>query len=85
MGTSNSTVLRMMLAQVLVVAGIGYGLGLGGAAATGLFFDGIGLAFEMPWQVPVFGAVAVLACCMAAGMLGMVRVLRLEPGIVFKG
>ena len=85
MGTSNGTVLRMMLAQVLVVAGIGFGIGIGGAAVTGILFTRGGLSFEMPWQVLVFGAAAVLICCMAAGMLGMVRVIRLEPAVVFKG
>jgi putative ABC transport system permease protein len=84
MGASNAIVLRMLCVQVVVVGLIGYGLGLGGASVTGLLLSRGGLAFQMPWQIPVVGAVAVLACCLAAGALGMVRVLRLEPAVVFK-
>lgn len=85
MGASNWVVSRMMVVQVLMVGVIGYGMGLGAAAATGVLFDGIGLAFHMAWQIPVFGGVAVIGCCMAAGGLGMVRVILLEPAVVFKG
>lgn len=85
MGAANGTVLRMMCLQVLTVGCIGYGLGVGGASLTGIAFQRGGLAFEMHWIIPAAGAVAVLACCLAAGGLGMVRVLRLEPSVVFKG
>ena len=85
MGTANTTVLRMLTLQVVTVGAIGYGIGLGGASLTGVMFDKVGLAFQMPWPVPVVGGLAVLSCCLAAGMLGMIRVLRLEPSVVFKG
>jgi len=85
MGTANSTVLRMLTLQVITVGCIGYGIGLGGASVTGLLFEKVGLAFQMPWMVPLVGGLAVVACCLLAGMLGMVRVLRLEPSVVFKG
>lgn len=84
MGAGNGTILRMLCVQVLLVGSIGYGLGLGGASATGLLFAKIGLLFQMPWQIPAFGALAVLVCCLLAGMLGMIRVVRLEPSIVFR-
>ena len=84
MGASNAVVLRMLVCQVLVVGLIGYGVGLGVASGTGVLFDKIGLAFHMAWQIPVAGGLAVLVCCMAAGLIGMVKVLRLEPAIVFK-
>jgi putative ABC transport system permease protein len=85
MGASNATVMRMLCMQVVVVGSIGYGLGLGCATITGAFFAKGGLAFSMPWMIPVVGALAVLACCLGAGALGMLRVLRLEPAVVFKG
>lgn len=85
MGTSNWVVLRMLVLQVLVVGLVGYGIGAGFASATGILFKSIGLQFYMPWQIPVFGGIAVIGCCLAAGMLGMVRVLRLEPAVVFRG
>jgi putative ABC transport system permease protein len=84
MGLSNGRVIGMMLAQVLLVTVVGFGIGLGGAALTGRAFASGGLAFEMPWQIPVGGFVAVLGCCSLAGLFSIVRVLRLEPAVVFK-
>jgi putative ABC transport system permease protein len=85
MGAANVTVLRMMCLQVVTVGFVGYGIGVGGAGLTGLAFTRIGLAFQMHWLIPALGGAAVLLCCLAAGGLGMVRVLRLEPSVVFKG
>jgi putative ABC transport system permease protein len=85
MGARNSTILRMMCLQVVTVGGIGYGIGVGAASLTGIAFTRGGLAFEMHWLIPVIGAAAVTLCCLAAGGLGMIRVLRLEPSVVFKG
>jgi putative ABC transport system permease protein len=85
MGTANGTLLRMLCIQVVTVGCIGYGIGVGGASLTGMLFERGGLAFQMHWLIPAVGGAAVLACCLAAGMLGMIRVLRLEPSVVFKG
>ena len=84
MGAGNGTILRMLVLQVCVVGLVGYGIGLGVASATGVMFDAVGLAFRMTWHIPAVGAVAVLACCLAAGLFGMAKVLRLEPAVVFK-
>ena len=84
MGTANTTVLRMMCLQVVTVGSIGYGIGVGGACLSGIAFQRGGLAFEMHWLIPVVGALAVVICCLGAGGLGMIRVLRLEPSVVFK-
>jgi putative ABC transport system permease protein len=85
MGAGNWRLLGMMLMQVLLVGLIGYGLGAGVASATGIMLTGIGLNFTMAWQIPVFGGLAVVGCCLVAGLLGMVKVVRLEPAVVFKG
>jgi putative ABC transport system permease protein len=86
MGAGRGTVLRMLTLQVVVVGLIGYGLGLGAASLSGALLGGSGgLAFQMSWHIPVLGAVGVLCCCLAAGTLGMLRVLRTEPAMVFKG
>lgn len=84
MGGSDWTIARMILLQVVVVGGVGYGIGLGLAAITGELFEGGGLAFRMPWQIPVLGALSVLGCCMFAGMISAYRVFRLQPAAVFK-
>lgn len=84
MGASNSMLARMVLLQVAVVGLVGYGIGVGFAALTGTLFGGRALAFQMPWHVPVLGAIAILACASLAGLLGLVRVLRVEPAVVFR-
>jgi putative ABC transport system permease protein len=84
MGTSNGTIVRMVFLQLIVVGLIGYGIGLGGAVVTGVIFQRGGLAFSMPWQIPVLGAVAILGVCLGSGLLGLVRVMRMEPSIVFR-
>jgi putative ABC transport system permease protein len=84
MGLHNGAIVRMVLLQLLAVGLIGYCIGLGGAAITGVMFERGGLAFSMPWQIPVLGAIAILGCCLGAGMVSLVRVIRMEPAIVFK-
>lgn len=85
MGATHATLIRMVALQVLVVGVIGFGIGLGGAVLTGTAFSRIGLQFAMPWQVPVGGLMAILVCCLIAAVLSLIRVLRLEPAVVFKG
>ncbi len=85
MGATNGTLVKMVVAQVLVAGTIGFGIGLGGAAVSGYFMSRGGLAFTMIWQIPVIGAAAILVVCVLAAMISLSRVLRLEPGVVFKG
>lgn len=85
MGAGNGRVARMVILQALSVGAIGYGLGVGGAAATGSFLGSGDLAFRMPWQLLVFSGAAIAAVCVVAAVLSVRRVLHAEPGMVFKG
>ncbi len=86
MGAGDGRVAGMVVLQALCVGAIGYGLGVGGAAVTGTILgeDG-GLAFRMPWQLLVFSGGAIAVVCVLAAFLSVRRVLRAEPGMVFKG
>ncbi len=84
MGASNLVLLRMMFVQVTFVSLLGFGVGVGVATLTGFAFRSASLAFEMTWHIPVFGLAGVLGCCLAAGGLSLIRVMRLEPAVVFK-
>jgi putative ABC transport system permease protein len=75
----------MVLVQALTVGGIGYGLGLGAGTLLGRAAGAAGLAFRMPWQIPVLAGLAILTICGLAALLSLTRVLRLEPAVVFKG
>jgi putative ABC transport system permease protein len=85
MGVSNFVICRMVFLQSTVAGLIGYGIGLGCACVSGMLFSKIGLAFQMPWQIPVGSMVAILFCCFLAAGLSLISVLRLEPAVVFKG
>jgi putative ABC transport system permease protein len=85
MGAGNGTILRMVLLQVLLVGCVGYGIGLGVACLAGLFLGRGGLAFHMTWQIPVLGAAAILLCCGVSAVVSLIRVIKLEPAVVFKG
>jgi putative ABC transport system permease protein len=88
MGVSNRRLVGMSLLQALVVGGLGYGLGVGGAALFGVV---------MPWVTPTvppaffmtpiilgLSAAAVLVIVFLASLVSIRRVLVLEPAVVFK-
>lgn len=84
MGVPNRRIARIIAVQVLVVGLVGYGIGAGLAAASGYAFSGAGLAFEITFTTLALGLVALVTSCLVAGMLGVRRVMRLEPASVFK-
>jgi len=85
MGTSNWTLLRMILLQAVLVGIIGYGMGVGLTALFGYLMRHSILAFKFPWQLLVFSGVGVSLICMLAAFISILKVIRLEPAIVFKG
>ena len=86
LGTSNSSILGIILTQAAVVGVVGYGLGLGMAGLFGEATKGTAqLAFYMPWQVMAGTGAAVVVIVILSSLLCIRRVLVLEPAIVFKG
>ncbi len=86
MGTSNATILGMVLFQAMQVGLIGYGVGVGLAALFGWVVRSASkLAFFMPWQVLAITAAAVFVIVLLASLLSIRRVLTVDPAIVFRG
>jgi putative ABC transport system permease protein len=87
MGTSNLTIVAMVLWQALQVGVIGYGVGVGLAALFGQTVTGglSRLSFFMPWQVLAITAVAVFVIVLLASLLSIRKVLVVDPAIVFRG
>lgn len=86
MGATSRTLLAMILVQALVVGTIAFGIGVG---AAGLFSivsqrPGSELATYFPWQLLIGAFAAMMLCISSGSLLSLVRVLRLEPAIVFK-
>ncbi len=84
MGASTWSILRMILLQALFVGLVGYGIGIGLAALFGRATRGTELAFRMLPQLLGITALAVVLICILASMLSILKVIRLEPAIVFK-
>ena len=74
-----------LLAQAGVVGLAGYGWGAGLTALLGTILGNkTELAFFLPWWVLAGAGAAVVLICLASALLGILRVLLLEPAIVFK-
>jgi putative ABC transport system permease protein len=85
MGATNPTLLRMILLQALMVGAIGYGLGVGAASLWGSLLSGrTQIAFRLQWQLLLVSAAAVLLICLASAALSIRKVMKLEPGVVFR-
>ena len=85
MGASNGQLLKMILAQSLLVGALGYGLGVGLASFMGWALSSTELSFKLPWQLLLASAGAVLLICAASAVFSIFKVMRLEPAVVFKG
>jgi putative ABC transport system permease protein len=85
MGAGFWVLARMVVVQAFTVGFTGYGLGVGLAASFGNAVLRKGEPpFYMPWQILVFtGTVIVFICCLSA-VVGLIKVARAEPAMVFK-
>jgi putative ABC transport system permease protein len=85
MGARTGLLARMVFLQAFAVGFTGYGIGVGLAALFGFSTIKAGQPpFFLPWQVLVFtGGVIVFICCLSA-LIGLVKIIRAEPAVVFK-
>lgn len=85
MGASNARVTGMLLLQAAAVGFIGYGIGVGIASLLLRFFLRLGkVGVFTPWQLPIVVLVVVLLISGFAALLGIIRVARTEPAVVFR-
>ena len=85
MGARTRTLAAMVFLQAFAVGLAGYGLGVGAAAMFGFgVLKGGEPPFYMPWQVPVFTGVIILFICCLSALIGLVKIIRAEPAVVFK-
>jgi len=85
MGASNGRLCVMLIAQAFTAGIIGYGIGLLGTA--GFAFGAMKNEqppFYMPGFVPFVVLGVVLGICMLSALMGIWRVSRLEPAMVFR-
>ncbi len=87
MGVGNFRIIGMVLLQAGLVGFLGYGLGVGGATLFGMANRGANseLAFYTHWYLLVLDATAIAVICVLASLLSILKVVLLEPAIVFRG
>lgn len=86
MGAGDGLLARMLILQALTVGIIGYGLGVGLAAVFGYAVIDKGMPpFSIPYQLPLFTLGMILLICLFAALLGILKIRKLEPAIVFRG
>jgi putative ABC transport system permease protein len=85
MGASVRRLALMIVAQAVTIGFIGYGLGLGGLSLVFLALPEGRVPLLLLWPVPVIVLIAVMGICLLATVLGIWRVARLEPAMVFRG
>ena len=85
MGVSNFKLVRMVLLQALTVGLMGWGLGVGLAAASGMSGGPrSNLAFLLTPQLLLISVVLMLLTVLLAAFISILRVIRIEPAIVFR-
>ncbi|MFC5453994.1 ABC transporter permease [Prosthecobacter fluviatilis] len=85
MGASNGTLCLMLITQAFTVGIIGYGIGLLGTSGFAMgALKNEQPPFYMPEFVPFAVLGVVLSICALAALLGIWRVSKLEPAMVFR-
>jgi putative ABC transport system permease protein len=85
MGARMPTLAAMVFIQAFSVGFVGYGLGVGITAIFGNKVLQIEQPpFFMPWQVPVVVAGFILLICCFSATIGLLKIAKLEPAVVFK-
>lgn len=84
MGADNSVLIRMILLQALFVSLIGWGIGIGAAALFGYSFKATELSFSLPLLLYLFSLFSMICICLLAAFFSIIKVMRLDPAIVFK-
>lgn len=84
MGASNWLLLRMIVLQALIVGLVGFGLGIGVASFMGYMGRNTEMAWRLLWPQLIVTGVVVTLICMISAVISMVKVIRLEPAVVFR-
>ena len=86
-GATDAQLVGMVMLQATVVGLAGYGIGLAIAAAFFSYLPQLVLelrGFYLPWQIAAAVALATALIVVVAGVIGMRRVLVLDPATVFR-
>lgn len=84
MGITNKMLSKMVVAQALVTALLSWGLGVGVTTIFGFSAAGTELSFRLPWWLLVGSGISMLLITLLSALIGLNKIVRTEPGIVFQ-
>lgn len=86
LGASNKTLVKMILTQSLVMAVISYFIAMGLTCFLSTVFVEEGMAgMTIPVPLMIFAFVIVICSSIFSSLISILKVIRLEPAMVFKG
>lgn len=84
MGASKELLSKMVGIQALTVGSLGWAIGVGCTSIFALTTQNTDLSFRMPWQLLLGSFLSILLITCLSALLSLWKILRLEPGIVFR-
>ena len=85
MGMKTRRLCAMLILQSLIVGLVGFGIGQGVVAVLGYVMVRMGSSpFLLLWQVSALTGVAVLLICMVSAVIGITKISKIEPAVVFR-
>jgi putative ABC transport system permease protein len=85
LGGTKTTILLMILSQVLIVGFIGFILGTGATLLWGYAIKNTSLTFQFPWQLLVFTGSLALSICLFTAFLSIRKVIKIDPQMLMNG
>jgi len=85
MGAANGAIVKVILFQALISAAVGFIAGSGMAFLARGGMAAANLKVAMSPELLVATALLTATMCGAAALLSILKVLRLDPAVVFKG
>jgi putative ABC transport system permease protein len=85
MGASNAYIYRVIVHQAVLSAAAGYALAMGIALFVVKHSEKGGATIRMPWELAAGMFALSIAMCVAASLVSINKVTRIDPAMVFKG
>lgn len=85
LGGTKTTILLMILSQVLLVGLIGFILGTGVTLLWGYAIKNTTLTFKFPWQLLAFTGGLALVICLLTAFISIRKVFKTDPQMLMNG
>ena len=76
---------RIVGGQALIIALAGYAVGALATVPLVSLTKSLGTPILVDWPILAAGFAAVVVTCLGAGILPTIKLMRLEPALVFRG